>query len=106
LDTEPPGPATAGPRLRSGAPVPADLRSSDIMLNEACVAYPGRAALALDRVSLVIAPGERITVTGPSGAGKSTLLALLLRLPEPAAGTIEAGGGPRAQPGLAARGGP
>ena len=58
LDTAPPGPATAGPRLGSGAPVPADLRSSDIMLNEACVAYPGRDGLALDRVSLVIAPGR------------------------------------------------
>jgi ATP-binding cassette subfamily C protein CydD len=72
------------------------------MLNEVCVAYPGRDALALDGVSLVIAPGERVTVTGPSGAGKSTLLALLLRFIEPAAGTIEAGGVPLAELDLAA----
>ena len=72
------------------------------MLNEASVAYPGRDALALDRVSLVIAPGDRVTVTGPNGAGKSTLLGLLLRFVEPMAGTIEAGGVPLAELDLAA----
>ena len=101
LDTTP-GPATAGARPGSGVPVEVDLRSSDIVLNEVSVAYPGRDALALDRVSLAIAPGDRITVTGPNGAGKSTLLALLLRFAEPTAGTIEAGGVPLAEVDLAA----
>jgi ATP-binding cassette subfamily C protein CydD len=101
LDTAPPGPS-AGSRLGSGAPAPADLRRSDIMLNDVSVAYPGRNGLALDRVNLAIAPGDRITVTGPSGAGKSTLLALLLRFTEPTAGTIEAGGVPLAGLDLAA----
>jgi ATP-binding cassette, subfamily C, bacterial CydD len=102
LDTAPPGPATVRPRLGPGRPVPVDLRSSEIMLNDACVAYPGRDELALDRVSLTITPGERITVTGPSGSGKSTLLALLLRFAEPTAGTIEAAGVPLAELDLAA----
>src|SRR5262249_49543466 len=84
-----------------GAPAQVDLRSSAIMLNEACVAYPGRDGLALDRVSLTIAPGDRITVTGPNGAGKSTLLALLLRFAEPTEGAIEAGGVPLAELDLA-----
>jgi ATP-binding cassette, subfamily C, bacterial CydD len=101
LDT-PLGPATVGFRPGPGAPVPVDLRTSDIMLNEVSVAYPGRKTSALDGVSLVIAPGERITVAGPNGAGKSTLLALLLRFIEPAAGTIEAGGVPLAELDLAA----
>jgi len=101
LDT-PPGPATAGSRPGPGTPAPVDLRSSEIVLNEACVAYPLRDGLALDGVSLVIAPGERITVTGPSGSGKSTLLALLLRFVEPTVGTIEAGGVPLAELDLAA----
>jgi ATP-binding cassette, subfamily C, bacterial CydD len=101
LDTTP-GPASAGARPGSGVPVPVDLRSSDIILNEVSVAYRGRDALALDRVSLAIAPGGRITVTGPNGAGKSTLLALLLRFAEPTAGTIEAGGVPLAEVDLAA----
>jgi ATP-binding cassette subfamily B protein/ATP-binding cassette subfamily C protein/ATP-binding cassette subfamily B multidrug efflux pump len=41
--------------------------------------YPGQAALALDDVSLRIAPGQTIGLVGPTGAGKSTLLRLLLR---------------------------
>ena len=94
-------PAARG-TLGLGAPAQVDLRSSAIMLNEVCVAYPGRDGRALDRVSLAIAPGERITVIGPNGAGKSTLLALLMRFAEPTAGTIEAGGVPLAQLDLAA----
>jgi thiol reductant ABC exporter CydC subunit len=34
-------------------------------------------------------PGERAVITGPSGSGKSTLAAVLLRLLDPAAGTVE-----------------
>jgi ATP-binding cassette, subfamily C, bacterial CydD len=105
LEVPLPAPAqapTRGPQLRPRARAQADLRTSTIMLNEACVAYPGRDEPALDRVSLAIAPGERITVTGPSGAGKSSLLALLLRFVEPAAGGIEAGGTPLARLDLAA----
>ena len=83
-------PATTGRPGRAAGPV--DLRAEEITLSEVTVAYPGRRRPALDAVSLVIRPGERILVTGPSGAGKSTLLALLLRFAEPAAGTIQAGG--------------
>jgi ATP-binding cassette subfamily C protein CydD len=96
LDTAPASEATVRPPLRPGGPVRVDLRTCTIGLYEACVAYPGRSALALTGVSLEIGPAERITVTGASGAGKSTLLALLLRFAEPAAGTIEAGGVPLA----------
>jgi len=97
LDTAPPAAATAAPRLGPGTPAQVDLRTSDITLNDASVAYPGRDALALDGVSLVIRPGVRTVVTGPSGAGKSTLLALLLWFAEPSAGTIEAAGVPLAR---------
>jgi ABC-type transport system involved in cytochrome bd biosynthesis fused ATPase/permease subunit len=82
--------ATSGRPGRVAGPV--DLRAQEITLSEVTVAYPGRRRAALDVVSLVIRPGERILVTGPSGAGKSTLLALLLRFAVPAAGTIRAGG--------------
>ncbi|CAK7207847.1 hypothetical protein SEUCBS139899_010662 [Sporothrix eucalyptigena] len=43
---------------------------------------------ALDNISLDIAPGEKIAVCGRSGSGKSTLVTMLLRLYEPAAGSI------------------
>ena len=88
LDTPVPGEPSPG-RLCRVAP---DLRKSTITLNAVTVAYPGRPEPALERVSLTIAPGDRVVLTGPSGAGKSTLLALLLRFVLPAAGTIEIGG--------------
>jgi ATP-binding cassette, subfamily C, bacterial CydD len=83
--------APAGHGLGGGPPAEADLRRDFIFLNGTSLMYPGRDAPALDRVSLVIRPGERIAVTGPSGAGKSSLLALLLRFASPTGGRIEAG---------------
>ncbi|MFN7177899.1 MAG: phosphonate ABC transporter ATP-binding protein, partial [Thermaurantiacus sp.] len=44
--------------------------------------------MALDSVSLSVAPGEFVGVIGRSGAGKSTLLRLINRLVEPSAGKI------------------
>ena len=99
LDTPLPGAALvtasteqpAGPGPGSGPPAQADLRRDLIFLNGTSLVYPGRDAPALDRVSFVIRPGERIALTGPSGAGKSSLLALLLRFAEPTGGRVEAG---------------
>jgi ABC-type polysaccharide/polyol phosphate transport system ATPase subunit len=48
--------------------------------------------LALDAVSLVVAPGESVGVIGGNGAGKSTLLKVVSRVLKPAAGTVAVAG--------------
>lgn len=46
----------------------------------------------LDGATLSIARGAHVALVGPSGAGKSTLATLLVRLADPAAGTVRIGG--------------
>ena len=50
--------------------------------------------IALNEVSLVVAPGEIAVVLGPSGAGKSTLLRCINRLTEPDSGEVRIAGQP------------
>src|SRR6202166_3762545 len=45
--------------------------------------------VAVDRVSLDIAPGEFFMIVGPSGCGKTTLLRILADLEAATSGTIE-----------------
>ena len=44
--------------------------------------------VALDGVTLTLAPGRTLVVFGPNGAGKSTLLRVLATLLRPHAGTV------------------
>jgi ATP-binding cassette subfamily B multidrug efflux pump len=48
----------------------------------------GRGSGGLDRVTLTIAPGEKVGLVGRSGSGKSTLVKLLLRFYDPEEGRI------------------
>lgn len=63
-------------------PAPA-LRFRDVS-----VIYDGSGPV-LDRLDLVVEPGERVAIVGPSGAGKSTLLSLANGSVRPTAGTVE-----------------
>ena len=46
------------------------------------------ASVALDSVSLSIAPGSYVVILGPSGSGKTTLLSLLGGFTQPTSGRI------------------
>jgi thiol reductant ABC exporter CydD subunit len=82
-------PAVAVPRRRREVP---DLGTTTIRLERVSFSYPGRGRPALDELDLVLEPGESVALVGPSGAGKSTIASLLLRLAEPTAGRVLAGG--------------
>ncbi len=49
---------------------------------------------ALDRVSLSVAPGERVALLGHNGAGKTTLFRLILGFIRPTSGQIAVAGSP------------
>jgi ATP-binding cassette, subfamily B, multidrug efflux pump len=51
-------------------------------------AAPGSAPALIDKLSLLIHPGEKIGLVGRSGAGKSTIVNLLLRFHDVAGGRI------------------
>ncbi|MEU4405931.1 thiol reductant ABC exporter subunit CydD [Streptosporangium sp. NPDC023963] len=67
---------------------PSPGRAPEIRLEHVTVRYPDREEAALEDVSLVIAPGERVALVGESGAGKSTLLHLLLGFVTPSEGRV------------------
>ena len=52
----------------------------------------GQPVVAIDRLSLTIAPGELVAIVGQTGCGKSTLFDLLIGLEHPTEGRITIGG--------------
>lgn len=53
-----------------------------------------RKVVALDAVSLTVAPGQRLGIVGESGSGKSTLVRLMAGLDRPTSGTVRFDGRP------------
>ncbi|WP_126975270.1 ABC transporter ATP-binding protein [Frigidibacter oleivorans] len=71
---------------RPAAP-PLALREGRIEI-DALTHHYGRGSGGLDRLTLSIAPGEKVGIVGRSGAGKSTLVKLILRFYDPEEGRI------------------
>ena len=76
------------PAATAGGP-PAGIRISEV---SKVFGRGGPALIALDRMSLTVAPGEFVCLVGASGCGKSTLLSLVAGLDAPTAGEVSAGG--------------
>src|SRR5437762_4391415 len=89
----------------AGAAVEASsLRVSEVSKRFPLPDDPTARRLALDAVSISMAPGELTSLVGPSGCGKSTLLRLIAGLDSPDSGELAVGGesitGPNAERGL------
>jgi ATP-binding cassette, subfamily B, bacterial len=69
------------------ASVPRPLKSG-ITVEHVSFRYDGKTTNALDDVSLVIRPGEKVALVGENGSGKTTLVKLVCRLYDPTAGEI------------------
>ncbi len=82
-----PAPAPASPTTKDGA-------EAAVQITDVTKAF-GRGSselVALDGVSLSVAPGEFVCLIGASGCGKSTLLSLVAGLEAPTSGTVSTGG--------------
>src|SRR5262245_62486816 len=84
----PGAPARSRPAVTAAGP-PAGIRISEV---SKVFGRGGSALLALDRLSLTVAPGEFACLIGASGCGKSTLLNLVAGLDAPTSGEISTGG--------------
>ena len=83
LDAEPQIRAPANP---AALPLPA---RGELQFEAVDFRYPTRQDVsALNQLSLVVRPRERLAVVGPSGAGKTTLFQLAQRFYDPQAGRI------------------
>jgi ABC-type multidrug transport system fused ATPase/permease subunit len=63
----------------------------EVVFDDVSFAYQERGN-ALEQVSFVVAPGQRVAVVGPTGAGKTTLMSLLIRFYDPASGAVRIDG--------------
>ena len=72
-------------------PVPAERATGELAVRDVHFAY-GDGDEVLHGVSFTASPGELVALVGPTGAGKSTLMSMLLRLQDPASGTVEIDG--------------
>ncbi|WP_409483418.1 ATP-binding cassette domain-containing protein [Arsenicicoccus dermatophilus] len=73
------------PRSAADRPVP---RGEGVRLVDVTYTYPGASAPALDHVTVLLPPGQRVALVGANGAGKSTALSLVAGLRRPSTGQI------------------
>nr|WP_308410989.1 ABC transporter ATP-binding protein [Arthrobacter sp. AFG20] len=67
-----------------------DNRDPDIVIDDVSAGHGD--GMVLHGIHLTIPAGEHVAILGPSGAGKSTLASLILRMIDPAKGSVRVGG--------------
>ena len=77
----------AGPRTLRG--VRGRRQAVEIVFDHATKRYPGRAAPAVDDLTLSIPAGDVCCLVGPSGGGKTTAMKLVNRLVELTSGDVQ-----------------
>merc|ERR1712159_669670 len=78
--------------LKNGTEAPRNA-GGEIVFDNVHFSYPSRPGEeTLKGLSIAIQPGKMTAIVGDSGAGKSTITKLLMRLYDPAAGSISVGG--------------
>lgn len=80
----------------SGVPVPSREAASPVALRASDLTVGYRTRLTqhavLERINVVVQPGELVCLLGPNGIGKTTLLRTLARMQPPLGGRVELGG--------------
>ena len=71
---------------------PAAVEPGAITIEDLTFSFPGSDRPTLDSIDLRVPAGSSLGIVGEIGSGKSTLASLLLRLPDPPAGTIRIDG--------------
>jgi len=69
-----------------------EIRDYTIEFKKVSFKYPGKKEYTLKNISIIISPGDKLSIVGLNGAGKTTFIKLLSRLYEPAEGQILLGG--------------
>jgi len=77
---------------RGGNALPSQSGQGHILFDNVTFYFPGRHKPALQNLSFVIHPGERIGITGRSGSGKSTIARLVQGMYDPQAGEVRIDG--------------
>jgi sulfate-transporting ATPase len=75
--------------VQTGPPRRIQVRPQELQVDGLTVRYGG--VVAVDGVSLRVAPGEIVGLIGPNGAGKSSLIDTLSGFVKPASGTVRLG---------------